>query len=60
MVCLRCGYEWEPFKNIPKVCPKCKSYRYNTESQFKQPQNALGRVVEADQQEKVSNQGGAV
>lgn len=30
--CKRCGYEW--FKSrpeMPKVCPRCKSYKWNGE-----------------------------
>lgn len=28
--CTRCGYVWEPKKGVPpKVCPKCKSYKWN-------------------------------
>ena len=23
--CERCGYEWQPIKDSPIVCPKCKS-----------------------------------
>lgn len=28
--CTRCGYTWEPKRGVPpKVCPKCKSYKWN-------------------------------
>ena len=25
MKCVKCGYEWEPRKNDPKSCPRCKA-----------------------------------
>ena len=58
--CMRCGYKWNAVTTSPKVCPSCKSYRWSTESQFKQAQNAHTGVVRADRQEKVSEQGEAV
>ncbi len=28
--CNKCGYSWIPLNNKPpKVCPKCKSYKWN-------------------------------
>lgn len=28
--CTRCGYTWEPKRGVPpKVCPKCKSHKWN-------------------------------
>ena len=29
LVCLRCGYEWRPDLAHPKVCPRCKSHKWN-------------------------------
>lgn len=30
--CRRCGYEWESItEDKPKVCPRCKSYRWESE-----------------------------
>lgn len=26
LTCLRCGYEWTPKIQAPKVCPSCKSH----------------------------------
>jgi predicted Zn-ribbon and HTH transcriptional regulator len=25
-VCARCGHEWMPLVQKPRVCPRCKSY----------------------------------
>lgn len=27
--CLRCGHEWQPLRENPVTCPRCKSYIYN-------------------------------
>jgi predicted nucleic acid-binding Zn-ribbon protein len=27
--CLRCGYVWDSRKEIVKMCPKCKTYKWN-------------------------------
>jgi len=27
--CLRCGHEWKNQVEIPVVCPRCKSYRWD-------------------------------
>lgn len=27
--CLRCGHEWRPDVEHPKVCPRCKSYLWD-------------------------------
>ena len=31
LACLRCGHIWIPRQDNPDRCPKCKSYRWNTE-----------------------------
>ncbi len=28
--CLRCGWTWESALNRPRVCARCKSYRWDT------------------------------
>ena len=28
--CLRCGYVWKSYSENPKVCPRCKSYQWQT------------------------------
>jgi len=28
-VCLRCEHKWISIKGDPKVCPRCKSYKWN-------------------------------
>lgn len=27
--CQQCGHEWSPSVSAPKVCPRCKSYKWN-------------------------------
>ena len=29
--CLRCNYEWETRKSLPKACPECKSRKWHIE-----------------------------
>ena len=29
--CLRCGHEWVPVSKDPRICPSCKSARFDTE-----------------------------
>ena len=29
--CKRCGHEWQARVTDPKVCPKCKSYKWDAE-----------------------------
>jgi len=31
LTCLRCGHIWIPRQDVPNICPKCKSVRWNTE-----------------------------
>ena len=34
--CQKCGWEWIPrIEELPKVCPKCKSYNWNDNHQLK-------------------------
>jgi len=35
-ICLRCGHKWLPkyYKKEPKVCPNCKSPKWDTLKQF--------------------------
>ncbi len=28
--CKRCGLDWQPIVPKPRVCPRCKSYRWET------------------------------
>lgn len=28
--CLRCGFEWQPYRENPKCCPRCKQYGWKT------------------------------
>ena len=30
-ICQKCGSEWIPRYGIPKMCPACKSYKWNLE-----------------------------
>ena len=37
-ICDRCHYEWNPRdEKIPRVCPQCKSYKWNTENKEVKP-----------------------
>lgn len=33
--CEKCKHEWLPREKIPKACPRCKSYRWNTKKHKK-------------------------
>jgi Zn finger protein HypA/HybF involved in hydrogenase expression len=30
--CKKCGYQWFPRMENPTVCPKCKSYKWNSDT----------------------------
>lgn len=32
--CKRCGYLWKPRKAIPKACPSCKRYDWQTDKAY--------------------------
>jgi len=29
LTCKRCGHSWTPRSNDPRMCPRCKSYKWN-------------------------------
>ncbi len=29
LVCSKCGHKWVPRITDPRICPKCKSYRWD-------------------------------
>lgn len=33
VTCKRCGHDWVPLVALPRVCPRCKSYRWVEERQ---------------------------
>ena len=33
--CKKCGFEWTPLVDAPKVCPSCKSYKWKEERKRK-------------------------
>ena len=55
MVCRVCGHEWNPHYNkIPKVCAKCKSYKWNGETKpIKQEQPAQPIITKPNQVEDI-------
>ena len=30
LACKRCGHVWTPRSDNPQMCPRCKSYKWNT------------------------------
>ena len=34
LVCDECGHQWQPREGarLPKVCPRCKSYKWNAKA----------------------------
>lgn len=46
--CERCGHEWVPRGNIdeePKMCPACKSVRWNSERKIEMTYEAFSQAV---------------
>jgi len=35
--CLRCNWKWLARVSIPRVCPRCKSYRWNQPARTPRP-----------------------
>ena len=57
ITCLRCNYIWTP-RNIPRSCPRCKSYNYNVPLKgrgIKAPEKVRDVKPESDKRDMVTN-----
>lgn len=53
LCCKQCGHTWNPLKPTPKVCPKCKSYKWNVDK----PKSTIKHVMVSEEPENALNIG---